>query len=155
MFMNLVSLLSVLWSPPPSQLAGNDTREMTKYQSLPVAKIFRTGLHGGQMCIYIYVYIYAWTIKEPNLPYKTGLDVTQSHPCTVQDVFQPIPGSFSFEGCHCDDSPKAAQSIQNNWAHQMPSETPADGQVTWSSETKWSIISNSQRSSCMANILHF
>ena len=23
---------------------------------------------------------YVWTIKEPHLPYKTGLDVTQSHP---------------------------------------------------------------------------
>ena len=25
----------------------------------------------------------AWTINEPHLPYKTGLDVMQSHPCTA------------------------------------------------------------------------
>ena len=37
----------------------------------------------------------AWTINEPHLPYKTGLDARAP---TAQDVFQPIPGLISCTG---------------------------------------------------------
>ena len=32
------------------------------------------------MCVCMYACMYVWTINEPHLPYKTGLDVMQSHP---------------------------------------------------------------------------